>query len=180
MRPRENSVRGSDHASGLSRRRFLYRSAIGIALPTVVGLCPLPTAGARGAQDATPVAAVARQPGDLHRLFVAGVNARDLDVLMGLYEPDATITDLEGNPVRGADKLRQFLAGWVAAVKQIDAETRRVLVVEDFALLSSAYSAVMVAPDGEEFSVTGISGEVAWPQPDGTWRFLIDDPVFCS
>lgn len=122
----------------------------------------------------------AQQPEELHQLFVACVNAHDVDALLALYEQDSTVADLEGHPLQGTDTLRAFLMGFLAVVKQIDGGTRKVLVSGNIALLSSSYRALLVAPTGELTSLTGTSAEVARRQPDGTWRFLIDDPQFVN
>ena len=122
----------------------------------------------------------ARQPEELHQLFVAGIDAHDLDALLALYEQDSTVADLAGHPLQGTDNLRAFLTGFLAVVKQIDGGTRKVLVAGDIALLSSTWRAVLAAHDGGTFSVTGTSAEVARRQRDGTWRFLLDDPQFVS
>ena len=122
----------------------------------------------------------AQQPEELHQLFVACVNAHDVDALLTLYEHDSTVADLEGHPLQGTDSLRAFLIGFLAAVKQIDGGTRKVLISGNIALLSSTYHAVLAAHDGGMTSITGTSAEVARRQPDGTWRFLIDDPQFVN
>ena len=122
----------------------------------------------------------AQQPEELHQLFVACVNAHDIDALQALYELDSTVADLEGHALQGTDLLRAFLTGFLTVVKQIDGGTRKVLVSENIALLSSTWRAVLAAHDGGTFSVTGTSAEVARRQPDGTWRFLIDDPQFVN
>ena len=122
----------------------------------------------------------AHHPEDLHHLFVAGVNAHDVDALLALYEPDSTVADLEGHPLQGTATLRAFLLGFLAAVKQIDGGTRKVLVAGNIALLSSTWRAVLATQDGGMTSVMGTSAEVARRQPDGTWRFLIDDPQFVN
>ncbi len=122
----------------------------------------------------------AQQPGELHQLFVACVNAHDVDALLALYEQDSTVADLEGHPLQGTDNLRAFLMGFLAVVKQINGETRKVLVSGNIALLSSTYHALLAAPDGEMTNLTGTSAEVARRQPDGAWRFLIDDPQFVN
>jgi ketosteroid isomerase-like protein len=122
----------------------------------------------------------AQQPEELHRLFVECVNAHNIDGLLALYEQDSTVADLEGRPLRGIDSLRAFLLGFLSAVKQIDGATRKVLVAGDIALLSSTYHATLTAYNGETTSITGTSAEVARRQPDGTWRFLIDDPQFMN
>ena len=70
----------------------------------------------------------AQQPEELHRLFVACVNAYDIDALLALYEQDSTAADLEGHPFQGTDNLRTFLLGFLSLVKQIDGGTRKVLV----------------------------------------------------
>ena len=122
----------------------------------------------------------AQQPEELHQLFVACVNAHDVDALLALYEHDSTVADLEGHPLQGTDNLRAFLIGFLAAVKQIDGGTRKVLISGNIALLSSTYQAVLAAHDGSMTSIMGTSAEVARRQPDGTWRFLIDDPQFVN
>lgn len=122
----------------------------------------------------------AQHPQELHQLFVANVNAHDVDALMALYEHDCTTADLEGHSLQGMDNLRAFLAGFLAVVKQLDGETRRVFVAGDIALMSGTWHAVLATRDGGVTSVTGTSGEVARRQPDGTWRFLIDVPLFCD
>jgi uncharacterized protein (TIGR02246 family) len=122
----------------------------------------------------------AQHPEDLHHLFVAAVNAHDVDALLALYEDDATVANLEGHLLQGRVTLRAFLLGFLAAVKQIDGGTRKVLVAGNIALLSSTWRAVLAAQDGGMTSIPGTSAEVARRQPDGTWRFLIDDPQFVN
>jgi len=122
----------------------------------------------------------AQQPEELHQLFVACINAHDLDALLALYEQDSTVADLAGHPLHGTDDFRAFLTGFLAVVKQIDGGTRKVLVAGDIALLSSTWRAVLAAQDGGVTIVTGTSAEVARRQLDGTWRFLLDDPQFVS
>jgi len=122
----------------------------------------------------------AQQPEELHQLFVACVNAHDVDALLALYEQDSTVADLEGHLLQGTDNLRAFLIGFLAVVKQIDGGTRKVLVSGNIALLSSTWQAILAAHDGGTFCVTGTSAEIARRQPDGTWRFLIDDPQFVN
>ena len=124
--------------------------------------------------------AYAQQPEELHQLFVAGVNAHNVDALLALYEQDSTASDLEGHPLQGRDNLRAFLLGFLSGVKQIDGGTRKVLISGNIALLSSTWHAVLVALDGGTSTVTGTSAEVARRQSDGTWRFLIDDPQFVN
>ncbi len=120
------------------------------------------------------------QPGDLHQLFMAGVNAHDIEALLALYEPDSTAVDLGGNSLSGLDNLRAFLTGFLSVAREIEGGTRKVLVAGDMALMSSSWKVVLATPDGGTAIAMGTSAEVARRQPDGTWRFLIDDPQFVA
>lgn len=113
----------------------------------------------------------AKQPEDLHRLFLDGVNDKDVDALLALYEADSVTLGLDGRRLTDQDALRAMLTGFVGMVDRLDGETRKVIVHGDYALMSATFT-------GNGGQITGVSGEVARRQPDGTWRFLIDDPTF--
>ncbi|MGN9909576.1 YybH family protein [Phytohabitans sp. LJ34] len=113
----------------------------------------------------------AKQPEDLHRLFLDGVNDKDVDALLALYEPDSVTLDMDGRRLTDQAALRAMLTGFVEMVDRLDGETRKVIVHGDYALMSAAFT-------GNGGQIAGVSGEVARRQPDGTWRFLIDDPSF--
>ena len=44
------------------------------------------------------------------------------------------------------------------------------------ALLRAKWNATGTGPDGKPMTVSGNSTEVVRRQPDGTWRFVIDNP----
>ncbi|MEH1127229.1 YybH family protein [Micromonospora sp. CPCC 206061] len=113
----------------------------------------------------------AQRPEDLHELFKEGVNNKDVDALMALYEPDSLTVGLDGSRLEGEQALRAMLTGLVATIDHLDGNTRKVIVHGDYALMSAAFTG-----NGGAFS--GNSGELARRQPDGGWRFLIDDPTF--
>ena len=118
----------------------------------------------------------AQHPEELHQLFLSGTESHDLEGLIALYEPVSVAVDLEGRPL-DIDGLREFLTGFLASVKRLEYDTRQVLVAGDIALMSITWRAVFATQDGETTNV-GITAEVARRQPDGTWRFVIDDPQF--
>lgn len=113
----------------------------------------------------------ARSPEDLHELFMEGVNNKDVDALMALYEPESLTLGLDGGRLEDEQALRAMLTGLVAAVDRLDGGTRKVIVHGDYALMSATFT-------GNGGALSGTSGEVARRQPDGGWRFLIDDPTF--
>jgi ketosteroid isomerase-like protein len=58
----------------------------------------------------------------------------------------------------------------------IQLTTRKVVHVEDTALLVADWGFHGTAADGCDVSTSGSSIEVARRQPDGSWRYLIDLP----
>ena len=120
----------------------------------------------------------AQQPEQLHQLFADGVNAKDIDALMTLYEPSPVAVDLEGRVLVGTDAVRELLSGLIAATTHFGVETRKVIVASDIALLSNTWNATVTSPDGQTIDISGVTAEVARRQSDGTWLFVIDDPRF--
>lgn len=122
----------------------------------------------------------ASRPEDLHELFLRAVNARDLDAIMEVYEPEPVGMDLSGSEIHGHTAMREFLAGFLSRVQTLSGSTRRVLAAGDLALISNTWQATITGPDGDIVDASGITAEVARRQPDGTWRLIIDDPSFLS
>jgi uncharacterized protein (TIGR02246 family) len=114
---------------------------------------------------------------ELHEVFVEGINSGDLDGLMELYVPDCVGADLEGNTLTGSGPLREFLGGFLSVVREFSAEPRKTFVCGDVALTSLAWHAV-VEVDGQRQEMTGASAEVSQRQPDGSWKYVIDEPIF--
>jgi ketosteroid isomerase-like protein len=119
----------------------------------------------------------ATRPDELHELFAAAINAKDVEALEALYEPTAVAVDLAGDPVSGEGPFRDMLKGLIDAFDHIDGTTRKAIVAGDLALLSVDWTVTMATPQGPQVA-RGTSGEVARRHEDGTWRFVIDDPRF--
>jgi uncharacterized protein (TIGR02246 family) len=50
---------------------------------------------------------------DIHPAVEAGINDQDLDGLVALYAPDATLIGLDGNTVTGTEAIReQYARSW--------------------------------------------------------------------
>jgi uncharacterized protein (TIGR02246 family) len=111
-------------------------------------------------------------------MFLQAVNAKDVDALLGLYDPDGINVELDGSQTTGREAMRASFAGLIGAVRRIDGATRKVFVAGDVALTSGSWTAEFVLPDGSVVEQQGINTEVSRRQPDGTWRIVIDDPMF--
>ena len=104
------------------------------------------------------------QPEDLSRFFIERANAGDVEGLVVLYEPTAVLALPGGKTAAGAKQIRQFYAKLLADRPTFSPGPQRpVLRNGDLALTSTRI------PAGE-------TTEVARRQPDGSWRWIIDQP----
>jgi len=119
---------------------------------------------------------VATSPEGLARLFVDFLETGDLDGLVSLYEPHATLQPEPGRLVSGTAAIRESLRKYVEAGARISLDTRKLHLVGDLALMSCRAKVDGLLPDGELLATT--TTEVARRQPDGRWLYVVDDPFF--
>ncbi|WP_417563332.1 YybH family protein [Microbacterium sp.] len=116
---------------------------------------------------AEPEREKAATPADIPRLFVQFVQAGDFDGLATLYEDDAVLALPPGQTTTGnaaiAEVFRQRFAE--ASPGGAGAELQPVLLSGDLAVTSTRMA------DGR------VTAEVARRQPDGSWRWVIDNPA---
>ena len=120
----------------------------------------------------------ARKPEECDLLLTESLNRGDVDTVVALYEPTARYVLDSGKVVTGHAAIREILQGYVAAKAKFSAE--KILAFpgaeENLALTSIIGSVRVTEPDGKEVTLRGQSMEVVRRQPDGTWRFIIDNP----
>ena len=108
--------------------------------------------------------------------IVTGINSGDLDSLMRLYETDAAFATEPGSLSPGAPGIRAALAGFISMHGKLDLEVTRVLEVDDLALVIGVWSFDGTGTDGEPVRLEAKNADVLRRQPDGSWRFVIDNP----
>ena len=118
----------------------------------------------------------AHSPDEVHQLWGTAMNAGDLDAVMDLYEPDATVVPQPGQVVAGTDAIREVMSGFLAMKPRFELRPRQVLVTGDVALLMSEWTMQATGPDGSPVQMTGTTSDVARRQADGSWRVAIDNP----
>jgi ketosteroid isomerase-like protein len=112
------------------------------------------------------------EPADLHAQVERAFNAADVDALVSLYEPDAQMMSDDGGVVTGLEGIRAVWTGFTELGGSIALTTRYAVERGDIALLSNAWTFEL---DGAPVA-SSITAEVARRQPDGSWRYVIDNP----
>ena len=121
----------------------------------------------------------ALKPEECDLLLLEAMETGDLDAMLALYEPDATFVVSSGRVVTGHAAIRQVLQGYITAKAKGTVEEVRVVPSADGSVAVTRTKGHFTSPDLEGKPVTTRfhSVEVVRRQPDGTWRFVIDDPT---
>lgn len=105
----------------------------------------------------------AKEPNDLERFFVERANAGDVEGLVALYEPGATLADGDGKVMVGQDQIRKFFIRFLADRPQLAPSVQApALRSGDLALTSS------------QLASGNTTAEIARRQPDGNWLWVVD------
>lgn len=116
------------------------------------------------------------KPEDLHAMFADAFNARDLERLLALYEPEAKLLP-GGGPLRsGTAEIREALARFLEVPRTIKIETVYALHIGDIALLRARWSMSPAPAHTNKPVQPSYSAEVARLQRDGRWLYIIDSP----
>ncbi len=118
----------------------------------------------------------ARRPEEVDQLFVQAFSAGDLEALVALYEPEATLVPQSGQSATGREAIRGALQGLLNLCGEFRVEVKSVVETADLALVRSDWSLIGTAPGGCLVNLTGRASEVVRRQPDGTWLYIIDNP----
>jgi uncharacterized protein (TIGR02246 family) len=105
----------------------------------------------------------------IHPAVEAGVNNQDLDGLMALYAPDASMVVLDGSTATGLEAIREQWSGVLAMNGRMTVRSRFAIEAGDLAILSNEWTLTV----GNE-TMSAVTAEVAQRQPDGGWLYLID------
>ena len=119
--------------------------------------------------------ASARTPEELHRLWSDYFVAGDLDGLVSLYEPDASLVAQSGAYVTGRRAIREVLAGFLSLRRAFEIEIGRAVRSGDLALLVSSWK-LSGEQRGAPYETKGRTADVVRRQPDGSWLYVIDSP----
>jgi ketosteroid isomerase-like protein len=115
-------------------------------------------------------------PEEVLKSVVEGINTGDLEFLMTLYEPLACFASKPGQIAKSPNGIRESLRGFIDMSGKLDLRVKRVLKASDLALVTTEWSFSGTGSDGKHVDITSKSADVLRQQPDGSWRFVIDNP----
>ena len=113
------------------------------------------------------------EPAQINERFAAGFNARDVDALVGLYDADGCVVEPDGSVSVGTDAIRAHVERLVGLGGQMVSMNRSSVVVGDIALVTAQWH-VAESTAGD---LSGRSAEVLRRVSDGTWVYVIDQPL---
>ena len=98
-------------------------------------------------------------------------NSGDIEGLLSLYEDDAVVP-WEGESIKGRDGIRQFLQGFLDTGGKIRFNSSVAFQHGDLALAHNSWKL-----EGVDQPLEGLTAEILRKQPDGTWKYVVDNPV---
>lgn len=117
-----------------------------------------------------------RTPADWPREFTDHLNVGELDSVMALYEPQASLVQRSGETLIGRDKIRPVLAELVRTKTRLDYRVVRVITVDDVAVLYTDFQGTTLDAAGEPLAIVNHAVEVLRRQSDGSWKLIVGDP----
>ncbi len=91
-------------------------------------------------KDKEVVTVRAHSPKELLSQVSAAFNEADIDALIALYEPGATLVAQPGQPVSGIEEIRMALQGFLAVKPAFDLDVRSIFEAQDLALVNSSWT----------------------------------------
>ena len=120
----------------------------------------------------------ALKPEDCDRLFEYYLNSGDLNHLVMLYEEGCSLVRRDGGVATGHAGVRAVFEPLLATRPRIKLEVVKVVQTgKDLALVYNDWTLSATGADGNPIERSGKAIEVVRRQPDGSWRFAIDDPT---
>ena len=117
-----------------------------------------------------------KSPETTVREFFRMFNEGNIEAVLALYEPTATLMAQPGQVAEGVAAIRAALNA-LLSMKPILAMGRYKLVVAgDLALSLARWTLKGTGPDGKAVQMEGTTSDVLRRQADGRWLFVIDNP----
>lgn len=118
-----------------------------------------------------------KNPADINSAFAKGYNEQNVEWLMSLYEPDATLVKQDGTLARGLLQIRVELEAFLQLGGSCRSINQYAIEHSGLALIRANWEITTQDKQGKELIVSGSSAEVARKQADGRWLYIADHPT---
>lgn len=120
----------------------------------------------------------ALKPEDCDRLLLAAFERGDIEATLSLYEPGAVLLTESGEAMTGLDTIRQHNAAIIALKPSFSIDSINSTVSGDGTLATTRMKCRLsgTGPNGNRIEMSVHTLEVLRKQPDGSWKYVIDDP----
>ena len=120
----------------------------------------------------------AYNPEDCDRILIDAMEKGDIETSVALYEPDAVLLTESGDLMK-VDAIRKHNEEFISMKTKTTIDDIRTVISGDGSLATTRMKCTTVYRDpksGNQIRLLTNTVEVLRKQPDGTWRFVIDDP----
>jgi uncharacterized protein (TIGR02246 family) len=129
-------------------------------------------------QAPPPGPSSAHTPEELHSIIQDAFNRADLEAFLDAHDDDATVVvPPDGRSARGRDDIRAAVAPLFALAPDMTTVVVKKLETDGLALTHGRWS-LSVTERGHRSELSGLGTMVSRRGPDGTWRIVLDDPLF--
>lgn len=144
-----------------------------IATATVLALGALGAAHAQNSASTT----LPRSPQDVPAAFERLFNAADIEGLTRLYAPGGVFVPAPGVSLKDPAAIKGALNQFLAAKLPMKVNVRQIYATEQTALIVADWVMEGNGPDGKPMKMTGTGADVVARQADGSWLYVIDNPM---
>ena len=108
--------------------------------------------------------------------MTSAFHKKDINGVMGSYEPQAVIVFEPEKPVSDPQAIREGFYSFFAVNPLFEYLGHEVFINGNLAIHFAPWVMNGKAPDGTEIKQSGLSVAVLRKQPDGTWLMVFDNP----
>jgi uncharacterized protein (TIGR02246 family) len=116
------------------------------------------------------------RPEEAVQAFFDAFNRGDLEAMIALYEPKATLVAQPGHSAEGHAAIREALNGFLSMQPTLTPEKKALVTAGDLALSVVRWTLDGTGPDRAPVRMEGTTSDVLRKQADGGWLFAIDNP----
>jgi uncharacterized protein (TIGR02246 family) len=108
--------------------------------------------------------------------FLAAVRNLDVEAVLALYEPDATVVVMPGMLGQGTTAIRSFYEGIFALKPEIRHGAEAFTEAGDLTLFTAKWTIVTPIPPSLPLNKTNYHSAILRKQRDGNWLIAVDNP----